>query len=179
MRHAPAPASLVSATVLAAITAITFAAGCGLSYQAASAYRANKMETELKPGDTMAQVRQRFGEPDIEDSPNDQTEVWSYAKHANSNDVAAEVFYTSAKDGDKGTFEDLKFNNGTLASWGQAQHIMPAKEATGLSTNFNYGRGGGGGGKRSGPGAQSGSTSSQSPDSSPSSGSDDSFEVSY
>jgi outer membrane protein assembly factor BamE (lipoprotein component of BamABCDE complex) len=177
MRHAPAPATLVAATILAAIAAMTLPAGCGLSYQAASAYRANKMETELKPGDKMAQVRQRFGEPDIEDSPNDQTEVWSYAKHANSNDVAAEVFYTSAKDGDKGTFEDLKFNSGTLVSWGEAQHIMPAKENTGLNTNFNYGRGGGG--KRSGAGVQSGSAASQSSGSSNSDTSDNPFEVSY
>jgi hypothetical protein len=53
MHQAPAAATLVAAMI--------FAAGCGLSYQAASAYRANQMEKELKAGDTMAQVRQMFG----------------------------------------------------------------------------------------------------------------------
>lgn len=135
MRLVPVAAILVAAMI--------FAAGCGLSYQAASAYRANKMERELKPGDTMAQVQRKFGEPDIEDRPDDRTEIWSYAKHANSNDVAAEILYTSAKEGDKGTFEDLKFTDGSLVSWGEAQHTMPPKERSELTTTLSYGRHGG------------------------------------
>ena len=129
----PAPVSAISVAVM------VFAAGCGLSYQAASEYRANKMERELKSGDTMAQVQEKFGEPDIEERPDDRTEIWSYAKHANSDDVAAEILYTSAKAGDQGTFEDLKFTDGSLVSWGEAQHTMPTKERSGLTTTLGYG----------------------------------------
>lgn len=135
MRLAPVAALLVAAMI--------FAAGCGLPYQAASAYRADEMERDLKPGDTMAQVQQKFGEPDIEDRPDDRTEIWSYAKHANSNDVAAEILYTSAKAGDQGTFEDLKFTDGRLVSWDEAQHTMPYKERSGLTTTLSYGSHGG------------------------------------
>lgn len=166
MHQAPFAATLV--------TAMLFAAGCGLSYQAASAYRANKMEKELKAGDTMEQVRQRFGQPDIEDKPDDQTEIWSYAKHANSNDVAAEIFYTSAKEGDHGTFEDLKFTNGNLVSWGEAQHTMAAKEGSGLTTTLSLGHHGG----RSGAG-QGGSATPDSSGSSTSTGSPNPFAVTF
>ena len=121
------------------VAAMIFAAGCGLSYQAASEYRANKMERELKTGDTIAQVQAKFGEPDIEERPDDRTEIWSYAKHANSDDVAAEILYTSAKAGDQGTFEDLKFTNGSLVSWGQSQHTMPPKERSEITTTLSYG----------------------------------------
>jgi hypothetical protein len=142
--------------VAAILAAAMIAAGCGLSYQAASAYRANKMERALKPGATMAQVQREFGQPDIEDRPDDRTEIWSYAKHANSNDVAAEILYTSAKAGDQGTFEDLKFTDGSLVSWGEAQHTMPPKERAELTTTLSYGRHG----SRSDTG-QSGSGSSE------------------
>jgi len=84
-----------------------------LAYQAASEHRAAKMDEQLQPGMTFSQVVKQFGEPDIEKKPTDTTEIWSYAKHANSNDVTAEVFYTSAKEGDAGTFEDLKFVDGS------------------------------------------------------------------
>src|ERR1700735_3806623 len=92
--------------LFAVVTSLT---GCGLAYQAASEHRASKMQEELQSGLTIAQVHQMFGEPDIEDKPDDSTEIWSYAKHANNNDVTAELLYTSAKEGDAGTFEDLKF----------------------------------------------------------------------
>ena len=131
MRQAPVCAMSVAVMVLAA--------GCGLPYQAAASYRANKMERELTPGETIAQVQKKFGEPDIEDRPDDRTEIWSYAKHANSDDVTAEILYTSAKAGDKGTFEDLKFTDGSLVSWGEAQHTMPIKERSGLTTTLGYG----------------------------------------
>lgn len=144
---------------------MTLAAGCGLAYQAATEHRASKMEQELKPGLTMAQVRQMFGQPDIvQQQPDDDSkEVWSYAKHANSNDVAAEVFYTSAKEGDKGTFEDLQFIDGNLASWSEAQHTMAPKEMGHITTTLSYGRGGGG--RHSAQG--------QNPSSNPSAGSED------
>jgi hypothetical protein len=131
-----------ASAAVASVVAITLAAGCGLSYQAAAEHRAAKMEQELKPGDSMAQVRDTFGEPDIEYTPDDQTEVWSYAKHANSNDTFAEMFYTSAKEGDLGTFEDLKFVDGNLVTWGEGQHTMAAKDTSGLSTTFTFGKGG-------------------------------------
>jgi hypothetical protein len=132
MRLALVAAVLVATTI--------FSAGCGLSYQAASAIRANKMERDLKPGETIAQVQRKFGEPDIVDRPDDRTEILSYAKHANSDDVAAEILYTSAKEGDKGTFEDLKFTDGNLVSWGEAQHTMPPKERSEITTTLGYGR---------------------------------------
>jgi outer membrane protein assembly factor BamE (lipoprotein component of BamABCDE complex) len=150
--------------------------GCGLAYQAASEHRAAKMDAQLQPGMTPAQVAKQFGEPDIEEKSNDTTEIWSYAKHANSNDVTAELLYTSAKEGDAGTFEDLKFVDGKLASWTEAQHTMATKERSEITTTIGYGRGVGGGGRRSGtgPNASSGSSgSSGSSDSSDSSDSDD------
>lgn len=109
---------------------------CGLVYQAASGYRANKMEKALKPGMSMVDVHQKWGEPDIRTYSDQRTEVWSYAKHANSNDATATVLYTSAKEGDTGSFVDLKFDNGTLVSWSEAHHTMPAKEGSGFSAGL-------------------------------------------
>jgi lipopolysaccharide export LptBFGC system permease protein LptF len=156
------------------VAAMIFAAGCGLSYQAASEYRTNKMERELKSGDTMAQVQKKFGEPDIEDRPDGRTEIWSYAKHANSNDVAAEILYTSAKEGDQGTFEDLKFTDGSLVSWGESQHTMPAKERSEITTTLSYGHPGG----HSETG-QSGPASSEPSDSSTPTGRANPFSVTF
>jgi len=147
------------------------AAGCGLAYQAASEHRASKMEAQLQPGMTFAQVHQQFGEPDIEDKSDDNREIWSYAKHANSNDLMAEMVYTSAKEGDTGTFEDLKFVDGKLVSWSEGHHTMTPKERSEITTTLGYGRGvgmGGGGGHRhggTGPNASSSSGSSSSSDS--------------
>lgn len=111
--------------------------GCGLVYQVASGYRANKMEQALKAGQSMAEVHQIWGEPDIRTYPDSQTEIWSYAKHANSDDYTATLLYTSAKEGDAGTFVDLTFKDGKLASWSEAQHTMPAKEGSGFSAGFS------------------------------------------
>lgn len=108
-------------------------AGCGLVYQGASTYRANKMEKSLAKGMTIPEVHQVWGEPDIRTYPDQHSEVWSYAKHANGSDVTATLLYTSAKEGDPGTFVDLKFEDGRLVSWGEAQHTMPAKEGSGFS----------------------------------------------
>jgi hypothetical protein len=111
-------------------------AGCGLFYQAASGYRVNKMENTLKPGMSSLEVHQMWGEPDIRNYVNQHSEIWSYAKHANSNDVAAAALYTSAKEGDQGSFLDLKFDDGKLASWNEAAHTMPKKEGAGFSAGF-------------------------------------------
>jgi hypothetical protein len=111
-------------------------AGCGLAYQAGSEYRASKMEKTLKPGMSSAEVHQSWGEPDIRNYVDQHTEIWSYAKRANSNDVTASVLYTSAKEGDQGTFLDLKFNDGNLVSWKEAQHTMPKKEGGGFNAGF-------------------------------------------
>jgi outer membrane protein assembly factor BamE (lipoprotein component of BamABCDE complex) len=118
------------------ILLLTFSAGCGLFYQAASGYRANKMENTLKPGMTSLAVHQAFGEPDIRNYVDQKTAIWSYAKHANTGDVTAAVLYTSAKEGDKGSFLDLKFDDGKLVSWNEATHTMPAKQGSGFSAGL-------------------------------------------
>ena len=51
----------------------------------------------------------------------------------------AALMYTSAKDGDKGTFLDLKFVGGKLVSWQEADHTMPAKGHTGIGMNIGGG----------------------------------------
>jgi len=111
---------------------LTMPSGCGLFYQAASGYRANQMEKRLQPGMMMPEVHQTWGEPDIRNFVDAHTEVWSYAKHANSNDATAAVLYTSAKEGDQGSFVDLKFVDGKLIAWNEATHTMPKKEGSGL-----------------------------------------------
>jgi hypothetical protein len=117
-------------------TLLTVPAGCGLFYQAASGYRANKMEKTLKPGMSSSEVHQMWGEPDIRNYVDQKIAIWSYAKHANSSDVTAAVLYTSAKEGDKGSFLDLKFDDGKLVSWNEATHTMPKKEGSGFSAGF-------------------------------------------
>jgi len=110
--------------------------GCGLFYQAGSEYRANKMEKTLQPGMGMADVHKMWGEPDIRKFVDSRSELWSYAKHANSSDVTAALLYTSAKEGDQGSFVDLKFVDGKLISWNETQHTMPKKEGPGFSAGF-------------------------------------------
>jgi len=110
-------------------------AGCGMAYQAGTELRASHMHDSLKAGESMAEVRDRFGEPEIRTDDGD-AQVWSYASRANSNDVAATLFYTSAKAGDNGHFIDLKFVDGKLVSWGDAEHTMPAKRGTGVNYGF-------------------------------------------
>jgi hypothetical protein len=123
-------------TTAALLLLLTFPAGCGLFYQAASRYRANKMENNLKVGMTSLEVHQMYGEPDIRNYVSDQVAIWSYAKHANNADVTAAVLYTSAKEGDKGTFLDLKFVDGKLVTWDEATHTMPPKQSSGFSAGF-------------------------------------------
>jgi len=114
--------------------AVVLGSGCGLFYQAATRMKASHMSDALKPGMTSLEVLKRFGQPDIRNRPDDRTSVWSYAYKPNSNDVTAFVLYTSAKEGDTGTFLDLKFVDGKLISWSEAEHTMPVKRGrTGLS----------------------------------------------
>ncbi len=122
-----------SAIVLAMLM---LAAGCGLAYQAASGHRATKMKDTLTVGMTSPEVHQLWGEPDIRDYVSQNTEIWSYAEHANSGDPTAYLLYTSAKEGDPGSFLDLKFEDGKLVSWSEAEHTMPRKEGNGFSAGF-------------------------------------------
>ena len=118
------------------------AAACGVAYEAASSYRANRMSKDLRAGMSMADVHRTWGEPDIRAYPDSSSEIWSYAKHANTDDPTAALLYTASKPGDRGTFLDLKFMNGLLASWDEAQHTMPLKQGGG----FSIGTGGTGAG---------------------------------
>jgi outer membrane protein assembly factor BamE (lipoprotein component of BamABCDE complex) len=102
-------------------------AGCGAAYQASTEIRSHRMMDSLKPGETMPEVRQDYGQPDIITDQDQNTETWSYASRPNSNDIAATLLYTAAKEGDSGQFLDLRFVDGKLASWSKQEHTMPAK----------------------------------------------------
>jgi hypothetical protein len=104
------------------------ASGCGAVYQTGTHVRAYRMAKTLQPGQSTVEVRNHWGEPDIRHDSNPTTQVWSYAKRANSNDVVATVVYTAAKEGDKGTFLDLEFVDSKLTTWREAEHTMPTKE---------------------------------------------------
>lgn len=120
------------------ILALTLiATGCGLFYQAGSRVKAARISSDIKPGESMVDIHNQFGEPSLRTYTNDTTEIWSYADKPNSNDVAAALLYTSTKEGDKGTFLDLKFVDGKLVSWTEAEHTMPAKERSGFAAGIN------------------------------------------
>jgi len=97
------------------------------------------MSDSLQVGQTSPDVHHSYGEPDIRTYLPGDTEVWSYPYKPNSNDVAAALMYTSSKDGDKGTFLDLKFVGGKLVSWQEAEHTMPLKGHTGIGLGINGG----------------------------------------
>lgn len=101
--------------------------GCGAAYQASTEIRAHRMEDSLQPGESMNAVRDKWGIPDLTTHEAHGAEVWSYARRANTNDIAASLFYTGAKEGDTGNFLDLHFVNGALVSWEQKKHVMPTK----------------------------------------------------
>ncbi len=125
--------------VLIGVTAalgLMLAGGCGLFYQAGTRVKASKMTEHLKVGESMVEIHKRYGEPDIHQFLPNDVEVWSYAYKPNSDDLTAALFYTSAKEGDKGTFVDLKFQQGKLVSWAEAEHTMPAKERSGFSAGL-------------------------------------------
>jgi hypothetical protein len=113
--------------------------GCGLAYQAGTRIKATRMSDSLQVGQTSPQVHHSWGEPDIRTYLPGETEVWSYPYKPNSNDVTAALLYTSSKDGDKGTFLDLKFVEGKLVSWQEAEHTLPAKGHTGFGMGINQG----------------------------------------
>lgn len=122
---------------LVMVVALGLIGGCGLFYQAASGYKVQKMESTLKPGMSSLEVHQKWGEPELRKYVDDHTEIWSYAKHANTNDVTATVLYTAAKEGDQGSFLDLKFDDGKLVSWNEATHTMPKKEGSGINVGVS------------------------------------------
>jgi outer membrane protein assembly factor BamE (lipoprotein component of BamABCDE complex) len=132
----------VRTLVILALGLSLAAAGCGVAYQAGTELRAKHMRDSLKVGESMPEVRNRFGEPDIRTDTDSGGQVWSYASRANSNDIAATLFYTSAKEGDRGHFLDLKFVDGKLVSWEDAERTMPAKRGTGINYGFTAGSGG-------------------------------------
>lgn len=118
---------------------MTAVCGCGLAYQAGSRIKTSHMKDQLKQGESAIQVHKDWGEPDLRKDAGENTELWSYARRANSNDLAATVFYTSTKSGDESKFLDLKFVNGKLVSWAEAEHTMPAKQGAGFSYGFGPG----------------------------------------
>lgn len=101
--------------------------GCGAAYQASTQIRSHRMMDSLKVGQTMPEVRQDWGQPDLISDQDQNTETWSYASRPNSNDIAATLLYTAAKEGDTGQFLDLRFVDGKLVSWNKQQHTMPTK----------------------------------------------------
>jgi hypothetical protein len=127
--------------LLALISAVlaSASAGCGVAYQAGTRIKATRMSDTLQVGQTSPQVHHSWGEPDLRTYLPGDTEVWSYPYKPNSNDVAAALMYTSSKDGDKGTFLDLKFVGGKLVSWQEAEHTMPPKGHTGFGMGINQG----------------------------------------
>jgi len=127
--------------LLAAISAVATVAfaGCGLAYQAGTRIKATRMSDSLQVGQTSPEVHHAWGEPDLRTYLPGDTEVWSYPYKPNSNDITAALLYTSSKDGDKGTFLDLKFVGGKLVSWQEAEHTLPAKGHTGISMGIGGG----------------------------------------
>lgn len=124
--------------VVAALALMLAAGGCGVAYQASTELRAKRMEHDLKVGETMPQVHAKWGEPDLRQDLSKNTEVWSYAARPNTNDIAASLLYTNVKEGDRGEFLDLKFENNKLVSWKEAYHTMPAKTG---GPGFSFGIG--------------------------------------
>jgi hypothetical protein len=114
-------------------------AGCGLAYQAGTRIKATRMSDSIQVGQTSPAVHHSWGEPDIRTYLPGDTEVWSYPYKPNSNDITAAILYTSSKDGDKGTFLDLKFVGGKLVSWQETEHTLPAKGHTGISMGIGGG----------------------------------------
>jgi hypothetical protein len=124
-------------SVIAALAfGLSLIPGCGLFYQAGTMAKAHHMADSLQVGETTLEIHREWGEPDLRNVGDDNTEVWSYARRPNSNDVTATLFYTSTKPGDKGEFLDLKFVDNKLVSWGQNEHTMPAKQGAGINYGF-------------------------------------------
>src|SRR5258708_19439444 len=101
--------------------AISAGAGCGIFYQAGREARTVHMRGSLKAGETPLQVHNDWGEPEMRSSAS-EAEIWSYAERANTNDIAATLFYTSAKPGDYAKFLDLNIVAAKLASCTKTNH---------------------------------------------------------
>jgi hypothetical protein len=127
-------------TMLAAMLLVLCLSGCGVAYQAGTRLKASHMSNSLEVGESSIDVHRRFGEPDIRQYLPANTEVWSYPYKPNSNDITAQMLYTSSKDGDSGTFLDLKFVNGKLVSWMPGDHTLTPKGHTGLGMGIGGGR---------------------------------------
>ncbi|MGH7815346.1 MAG: hypothetical protein ACREQI_15240 [Candidatus Binataceae bacterium] len=111
-----------------AVLALALAlSGCGVAYQAGTRLKASRMAGDLKPGMTSPEVHRQWGEPDIRQYLPGNVEIWSYPYKPNENDLTAMLLYSSAKEGDRGEFLDLKFAGGKLASWQEVEHTMPSK----------------------------------------------------
>jgi hypothetical protein len=137
--------SAMTVRLVFAFALLTAMAGCGVAYQASTEVRAARMQHNLKVGESTADVHQKWGEPDLRADTNDDTQIWSYAKRSNSNDIAATLLYTNTKEGDRGEFVDLTFIDGKLTSWKEVTHTMPVKNG-GPGMSFGIG----------GPGSASG-----------------------
>jgi hypothetical protein len=112
--------------------------GCGVAYQASTEVRASRMQHGLKVGESSADVHQQYGEPDLRQDADQDTQIWSYAKRSNTNDIAATLLYTNTKEGDQGQFVDLTFVDGKLTAWKETTHTMPSKKGgPGLSFGFS------------------------------------------
>ena len=110
-----------------AALAIALGSGCGVAYQASTEMRASRMQRDLKVGESVPDVHRQWGEPDLRQYAGQDTEIWSYAKRSNTNDIAATLLYTNTKEGDQGNFVDLTFVDGKLTSWKETTHTMPSK----------------------------------------------------
>lgn len=121
------------ANLMIALAVSALLAGCGLAYQAGTELKTHHMRDSLKTGESALDVHKKWGEPDLRQDTGPDSEIWSYAEHANSNDVTATLLYTSTKAGDKGKFLDLNFADGKLVSWNEAEHVMPSKHGSGIS----------------------------------------------
>ena len=92
----------------------------------------------LQPGEDHARRPSavgRAGHPQLRRP--DGTEVWSYAKHAQQQRITAALLYTSAKEGDQGTFLDLKFvgRQAGVMERGSA-HDAAEGRATGIRSRY-------------------------------------------
>lgn len=127
--------------IAAAALLATAAFGCGALYQAGTQVRAHRMLNSLEVGQNATEIHGKWGQPDIISDGANGAQVWSYAERPNSDDVAASLFYTSAKEGDQGTFIDLQMVDGKLKSWNEAQHRMPTKKGTAFGYSVGAGPG--------------------------------------
>jgi hypothetical protein len=128
--------------LIAAVALLATAAfGCGALYQAGTQVRAHRMLNSLEVGQNATEIHGKWGQPDIISDGANGAQVWSYAERPNSDDVAASLFYTSAKEGDQGTFIDLQMVDGKLKSWNEAQHRMPQKKGTAFGYSVGAGPG--------------------------------------